>query len=60
MSRTATKAIEIVSALDLLAKSALTVGQIVDLLTKENLTEADVKAQLDRTDEAIRRAREKL
>lgn len=48
----------VISALQTLTQSALTITQIVDLLNMPERTEADVQAQLDATDAAIQKARE--
>lgn len=46
-------ALQIATALDLIAKAALTTGQVVDLLNNPRRTVADVEAQLDRTASTI-------
>jgi hypothetical protein len=47
--------LDIVSALQLLTQSALTAQQITDLMARDDVTEADVQAQLDKTDATIDR-----
>jgi len=49
-------ALEILSALSVIANSGLTIRQINALLEKEVATEADVLAQLAQTDAAIQNA----
>lgn len=49
-------ALDIVSALTVIAQAGLTARQVEALLQKDDLTEADVQAQLDRTDAAIQQA----
>jgi|GEM_PF-5877505 len=48
--------LDIVYALTVIAQAGLTAQQVDELLQKDGLTEADVQAQLDRTDSAIQRA----
>ena len=49
---------DVVGALQLLAQTALTAQQIVALLAKPEITEAEVLAQLDQTDATLARIRE--
>ncbi len=50
-------ALDIVAALQVLAQSALTAQQISALLAQDNITEADVIAQLNKTDATIDRVK---
>ncbi len=46
-------AADIVGALQVLIQSTLTAQQIADMLSEQDITEADVLAQLDKTDATI-------
>lgn len=50
-------ALDIVSALQVIAQSALTAQQVSELMANENLTEADVIAVLDKTDATLDRVK---
>jgi hypothetical protein len=49
--------LEVLTALQILAQSALTIEKITALLAKDNLTLADVQAQIDQTDATIDRVK---
>lgn len=50
-------ALDIVSALQVLAQSTLTAQQIGELMSRDDLSEADVQAQLDKTDATLDRVK---
>lgn len=50
-------ALDIVSALQVIAQSALTAQQINELMSKDEVTEAEVQAQLDKTDATLDRVK---
>lgn len=50
-------ALDVVTALNVLAQTALTAQQINELMAKPDLTEADVIAQLDQTDATLDRVK---